>query len=202
MNEREVVCVIDDEKIVRQSLCMLIESLGVELKSYASGSEFLDDPEGLECACLVTDVRMPGLGGLELQSRLRKQNIRIPIIFISGHGDVPMAVQAMRNGALDFLLKPFNHQMLLDRVQQAIDSARDMRREAAQKSAVEARYANLSRREREVLRLIVAGKMNKVVAADLGISTKTVEGHRASIMEKMEARSLAGLVQTMALIAQ
>lgn len=202
MNEREMVCVVDDDEMVRQSVCMLIGSLGVDLKSYATGREFLDDPGNRTCGCLVTDVRMPGLSGLELQTRLARQNLPIPIIFITGHGDVPMAVQAMRNGAVDFLLKPFNHQVLLDKVQQALESGRVKRLEAAQCRAVEARLATLSRREQEVLRLVVAGKMNKVVAAELGISAKTVECHRASIMEKMGAGSLAELVQQTALVSQ
>ncbi|HJW25001.1 MAG TPA: response regulator transcription factor [Rhodocyclaceae bacterium] len=202
MDEREIVCVVDDDEGVRRSVYFLLASLGLTVKSYADGRDFLSDPQIRECGCLVTEVRMPGISGLELQIRLIRQELRIPVIFITGHGDVPMAVQAMRNGAIDFLPKPFNHQVLVDKVQQALDTSKEIRRESEQYEAVLARLAALSRRERQVLDLIVAGKMNKVIAAELGISLKTVESHRASVMEKMNAGSLVELVQQMSLVSR
>lgn len=202
MDQREIVCVVDDDEGVRRSVYLLLASLGLTVKGYADGRDFLADPQIRECGCLVTEVRMPGISGLELQIRLIRQELRIPVIFITGHGDVPMAVQAMRNGAIDFLPKPFNHQVLVDKVQQALDTSKEIRRESEQYEAVLARLASLSRRERQVLDLIVAGKMNKVIAAELGISLKTVESHRASVMEKMGVGSLVELVQQMTLISR
>lgn len=194
MPDRELVAVVDDDEMVRLSISVLIESLGIAVKCYASGSEFLADPDP-DCDCLVVDVRMPGFSGLELQKRLGERGIGIPVIFITGHGDVPMAVRAMRQGALDFLQKPFNDQALLDRVQQALELGRARRREAAQRAEIEARLAQLCRREKEILQLMVAGKLSKVIAMDLAISVRTVEYYRAGIMKKMGAGSIPELVQ-------
>ena len=196
INEKTLVCVVEDDPVVRQSLVMLIGTLGIEVRGHGTGRAFLDDPAGREASCVVLDVRMPGLSGLEVQARMVEMGLTAPVIFITGHGDVPMAVEAMRGGAVDFLQKPFDNQTLLERVRQAIARGRALRLEAAQRGIAAARLATLSPREGEVLDLLVAGKMNKAVAAELGISAKTVEDHRASIMRKMQVRSVAELVQT------
>jgi two-component system response regulator FixJ len=151
MGQRAMVCVVEDDAMVRQSLAMLIGTLGVDVRSHASGRAFLDDPASLEATCVVLDVRMPGLSGLEVQARMAELGLTAPVIFITGHGDVPMAVEAMRGGAVDFLQKPFDNQVLLARVKQAIARGRDLRLEAEQRSLAEARLAALSPREREVL---------------------------------------------------
>ena len=194
MTEPGIVGIVEDDESVRRSLCLLIESLGVVVRSYATGQQFLADPQCGDCDCLVLDVRMPGLSGLEVQVRLKERGIRLPTIFMSGYGDVPMAVQAMRNGALDFLQKPVNDQALLDKVQQAIELGRKRRDQAAQRAAVAALLSSLTSREREIMRPLVAGKMNKKIAAQLGISIRTVEEHRANILRKMGVRSIAELL--------
>lgn len=198
MPKRELVFVVEDDPVVRQSLVMLIETLGVAVRGHATGRGFLDDPDGRRASCVVLDVRLPGLGGLEVQSRMSDLGLTAPVIFITGHGDVPMAVAAMRGGAVDFLQKPFDNQSLLERVGQAIDRGRDLRQEEELRKIATARLATLSPREREVLALLVEGRMNKAIAAELGISSKTVEDHRASIMRKMQVRSIAELVRLVA----
>lgn len=195
MQKRDLVCIVEDDPIVRQSLVMLIATLGVEARGHASGFAFLDDPESHEASCVVLDVRMPGLGGLEVQARMSELGMSAPVIFITGHGDVPMVVAAMRGGAVDFLQKPFDAQILLERVRQASARGRELRQAAHQRAIAAARLATLSPREREVLALLIAGRMNKAIAAELGISAKTVEDHRASIMRKMQVRSMAELVR-------
>lgn len=196
MTEHDLVCVVDDDEMVRMSVCMLIETLGVQARSYANCLQLMEDESSLKLAgCLVLDVRMPGISGLEMQERLESLRIDAPIIFISGHGDVPMVVRAMRGGALDFLQKPFDEQLLLDRVEQAIAISAKRRRERVKRATVEARLATLTPREKQVLEGIIAGRQNKVIAENLGISMKTVEQHRARIMEKMHAASLAELVR-------
>lgn len=196
MTGNDLVCVVDDDEMVRLSVGLLIETLGAQVRSYASCLQLIDDEASLKLAgCLVLDVRMPGIGGLEMQERLEMLRVDAPIIFISGHGDVPMVVRAMRAGALDFLQKPFDEQLLLDRVQQAIAISARRRRERVKRATIEARLATLTPRERDVLEGIVAGRQNKMIAEDLGISMKTVEQHRARIMEKMHAASLAELVR-------
>ena len=196
MSEHDLVCVVDDDEMVRMSVCMLIETLGVQARSYANCVQLMADESSLKLAgCLVLDVRMPGISGLEMQERLESLRVDAPIIFISGHGDVPMVVRAMRGGALDFLQKPFDEQLLLDRVQQAIGISAERRRERVKRATVEARLATLTPREKEVLEGIIAGRQNKIIAENLGISMKTVEQHRARIMEKMHAASLAELVR-------
>ena len=196
MTEHDLVCVVDDDEMVRMSVCMLIETLGVQARSYANCLQLMEDESSLKLAgCLVLDVRMPGISGLEMQGRLESLRVDAPIIFISGHGDVPMVVRAMRGGALDFLQKPFDEQLLLDRVEQAIAISAKRRRERVKHATVEARLATLTPREKQVLEGIIAGRQNKVIAENLGISMKTVEQHRARIMEKMHAASLAELVR-------
>ena len=196
MSGNDLVCVVDDDEMVRLSASLLIETPGAQPRSYASSLHLIDDEASLKLAgCLVLDVRMPGIGGLEMQERLEVLRVDAPIIFISGHGDVPMVVRAMRAGALDFLQKPFDEQLLLDRVQQAIAISTRRRRERVKRATIEARLATLTPRERDVLEGIIAGRQNKIIAEDLGISMKTVEQHRARIMEKMHAGSLAELVR-------
>lgn len=190
-----VICVVDDDAVVRESLKLLIEMQGLKVRDYENCLDFLADDQALECACLVLDVRLPGISGLQLQERLRERPEVPPIIFISGHADVPMAVQAMRAGALDFLQKPFPEQILLDRIEQAIDLSSQKRRDRVRRATLSARMALLTAREHDVLECILAGRANKLIADELAISVKTVEQHRAKVMEKMRASSVAELVQ-------
>jgi FixJ family two-component response regulator len=187
------VHVVDDEPAIRESLGMLLRSVGLKSRAYAGAHEFLDAwrPNGTEC--LVCDVRMPGMSGLELQEALNARNARLPVVLITGHGDVAMAVRAMKAGASDFIEKPFNDQVLLDAVNRALARARDG--QGSGRAEIEARLGSLTPREREVMLLVAEGRPNKVVATRLGLSTRTVEVHRAKLMEKMQARSLADLVR-------
>lgn len=196
MTQREpLVYVVDDDAAVLDAIRMLLRSVGLRSQTYVSATEFLAsfDPEQL--GCLVLDIRMPGMSGIELQERLREIGAMIPIVFVTAHGDIPMAVQAVKAGALDFIPKPFRDQDLLDRVQQAIELDRQHRDELSDRAELRRRYETLTAREREVFRLVAAGKANKVIAADLGISQRTVEIHRGRVMEKMRARSLPQLVR-------
>lgn len=188
-----LVHVVDDEPAIRDSLAMLLRSVGLASRAYAGAQEFLDGWRPQEAECLVCDVRMPGMSGLELQEALNARSARLPVVLITGHGDVAMAVRAMKAGASDFIEKPFNDQVLLDAVNRALARARDG--QGAGRAEVEARLAALTPREREVLLLVAEGRPNKVVATRLGLSTRTVEVHRAKVMEKMQARSLAELVR-------
>ncbi len=191
-----LVCVVDDDDAVRLSIGLLIETLGLPVRSFASALDVLDDPEALARAhCMVLDVRMPGLSGVGLQERLIRLSHTAPIIFVSGHGDVPMVARAMRDGAFDFLQKPFNEQVLLDRVQEAVQVATHRRRLRARRAGFQRRLDALTLRERDVMEGMVAGRLNKQIAEDLGISMKTVEQHRARVMEKLQADSLATLVR-------
>ncbi|MBS0372446.1 MAG: response regulator transcription factor [Proteobacteria bacterium] len=193
---RPLVCVVDDDDAVRLSIGLLVETLGFPVRCYAGAMEFLDDDEALERAhCLVLDVRMPGLSGVGLQDRLGRVGQRVPIIFVSAYGDVPMVARVMRAGAFDFLQKPFNEQVLLDRVNEAVQVATQRRREGARWNAVQVRLDGLTTRERDVMDGMVAGRLNKQIAEDLGISIKTVEQHRARVMEKLQVESLAELVR-------
>ncbi len=191
------VYIVDDDAAVRDSLCLLLKSLGLAALPYGSAAEFLAGYDPEQPGCVVLDVRMPGMSGLELQHELNRRGTIIPVIFVTGHGDVPMAVEAMRHGAFEFLQKPFREQDLIDCVQRAI--ARDSRNRAqlGEKEQIRAHLKTLTSREAEVLRLVIQGKANKVVAGDLGISQRTVEVHRANLMEKMRASSLAQLVKMM-----
>lgn len=191
-----LVCVVDDDDAVRLSIGLLIETLGLPVRSFASALDVLEDSEVLARAhCLVLDVRMPGLSGVGLQERLIRLAHTAPIIFVSGHGDVPMVARAMHDGAFDFLQKPFNEQVLLDRVQEAVQLAARRRRLNARRADIQRRLDALTLRERDVMEGMVAGRLNKQIAEDLGISMKTVEQHRARVMEKLKADSLAALVR-------
>ena len=193
----QTVFVVDDDDAVRNSLRMLLKSAGVHAEASASAQEFLSSYEVTQPGCLVLDVRMPGMSGLEMQHELNLRGATIPVIFITGHGDIPMAVEAMQHGAFDFLQKPFRDQELLDRVQRALIRDADYRARLRQTDRIRERLASLSPREREVLNLVTQGKANKMVAGDLGVSQRTVEIHRAHVMQKMEAGSLADLVRMM-----
>jgi two-component system response regulator FixJ len=196
-----IVFIVDDEPAIRDSLALLLRSVGLRTRAYASAAEFLAAFRPVAHACLLADVRMPGMSGLELQETLRARGVRLPAIILTGHGDIAMAVRAMKAGAADFLEKPFNDQVLIDAVHRALaEAVQAPAGRAADRAAIEARVQTLSPREREVMQLVVDGRPNKVIATRLGLSTRTVEVHRAKVMEKMQAGSLAELVR-MALVA-
>ena len=189
-----LVYLVDDDDAVRDSLGLLLRSIGLDCALYASALDFLEHYDPSRHACLVADIRMPGLSGLELQQRLNEQRAEIPIIFITGHGDVPMAVNAMKAGAADFIQKPFRDQDLIDRIHKALDRDRERRASRAEEDTIRARLALLTPRETEVMERVVRGQANKVIAMDLGVSQRTVELHRARVMRKLKMRSLAELV--------
>lgn len=189
------IYVVDDEPAIRDSLAMLLRSVGLAAKTFPSAAAFLAESDGATGGCLLADVRMPGMSGLELQEALRAKGSTLPIIVITGHGDIGMAVRAMKAGAADFIEKPFNDQVLLDAVHRALQSRTSNAPQATQRAEIKARIETLTPREREVLLLVAEGRPNKVVATRLGLSTRTVEVHRAKVMEKMQARSLAELVR-------
>jgi RNA polymerase sigma factor (sigma-70 family) len=188
------VYVVDDDEAMRDSLRWLLESAGYRVACYASAERFLAAYRPGSPACLVLDVRMPGLTGLELQQELNRRSAALPIIFITGHGDVPMAVDALKSGAFHFVEKPFKSERLLELIEQASDSGLPVEAERARQRSVAARLATLTQREREVLDLVVQGRKNKQIAETLQISVKTVEVHRARAMEKMDVSSVAELV--------
>jgi len=189
------VFIVDDDAAIRFAMQALMDSVNLNHEIFASADEFLDKFGEQRPGCLVLDIRVPGLGGLELQEELIKRGNTLPIIFITGHGDVPMAVEAMQKGAVDFIQKPFRDQELLDRIREALATDEERREEQQQHAEVAGRLERLTNREREVFDLVVTGKPNKVIAYELGVSQRTVEIHRARVMEKMQARSLADLVK-------
>ncbi len=195
MEPDKLVFVVDDDAPLRDSLADLLRSIGLRVETLASAREFLQCERPEVPSCLVLDVRLKGLSGLDLQKHLLEADIEIPIIFITGHGDIPMAVQAMKAGAVEFLRKPFRDQDLLDAVQQALERDRKTREQRAELSAVRARFDSLTPREREVMQLVAAGLLNKQVAAELGTSEASVKVHRQHVMEKLGADSLAELVR-------
>ena len=192
---KQTVFIVDDDEPVRGALQLLMKSVGHDAKTFATGDEFLAACSPGIPGCLILDIRMPGMSGLELQEKLHQQGVNIPIIFITGHGDVPMAVEAMKQGALEFLQKPFREQDLVDRVNEALEKDESASKFALQRTEIEPRIAKLTPRERQIMDMIVQGKANKVIAIDLGVSQRTVETHRTRIMRKMQAKSLAELVQ-------
>jgi len=189
-----LVYLVDDDEAIRDSLGLLLRSVGLNCEVYASALEFLEAYDPRRHSCLVADIRMPGLSGLELQQRLNEQRADVPVIFITGHGDVPMAVNAMKSGASDFIQKPFRDQDLIDRIHKALAQDRERRAWRAEERAIRERIALLTPREAEVMRRVVRGQANKVIAMDLGVSQRTVELHRARVMRKLKMRSLAELV--------
>jgi two-component system, LuxR family, response regulator FixJ len=194
-DQQATIFVVDDDEGVRNSLKFLLKSVGLATRAFASADEFLGAYRPDQPGCLVLDVRMPGMSGLELQQQLNVRGAIVPVIFITGHGDVPMAVEAMQQGAFDFLQKPFRDQELIDRIQRALECDAGNRTALAEYDKIRARLDSLTEREREVLGLLTSGKQNKTMAAELGVSQRTVEIHRARIMEKTGAGSLAQLVR-------
>ena len=189
-----IVYVVDDDAALGRSLARLIRSVGLDAVTFPSAQAFLDHPRSTSAACLVLDVRMPGLGGLDLQNRLGDARKTLPIVFITGHGNVPTSVRAMKGGAVDFLQKPFNDDELIAAVQRALALSRQANTEAAERSDIERRVRMLTPREREVMALVVRGLLNKQIAAELGAAEKTVKVHRGRVMQKMQANSVADLV--------
>jgi FixJ family two-component response regulator len=194
-DEQPIVFVIDDDESLRRALTNLFQSVGLRVEVFGSAPELLQTKLPDVASCLVLDIRLPGLSGLDLQTELAKAHIHIPIIFMTGHGDIPMSVRAMKAGAIDFLAKPFRHQEMLDAVAMAIQRDRERRKDAKIVSSAMALFETLTPREREVLTLAAAGLMNKQIAAEIGVAEITVKIHRGHIMKKMGTRSLADLVR-------
>ena len=193
--EQPIVIVIDDDDLVREAVCDLLRSIGLPTKPFASVPEFLESklPDGP--SCLVLDVRLPGLSGLDFQSELNKSNIQIPIVFMTGHGDIPMTVRALKGGAVDFLSKPFRDQEMLDAVQTAIENDRKRRQGASINLKLRSAFDSLTSREQEIMGFVTAGLMNKQIANEIGVSEVTVKFHRGNLMRKMGAKSIAELVR-------
>lgn len=189
------VFIVDDDADVRESLQELLESVGLHSKSFGTAQEFLGSPRSDGPSCLILDVRLPGISGLDLQQELKRGKVSIPIIFLSAHADVPMSVRAMKSGAVEFLTKPFRHQDLLDAVQRSLTRDRIVREKQRDTAELRLRYATLSVREREVMSLVVSGMLNKQIAGELGASEATVKMHRSQAMKKMQAKSLPELVR-------
>ena len=193
--DRAIVFVVDDDPSMRRSVASLVKSVGLEVQPLSSAQEFMQAQRPDVPSCLVLDVRLPGMSGLTFQQELAKAGVALPVIFISGYGDVPMTVRAMKAGAAEFLTKPFDDQVLLDAVHAAIERDRVRRRDAASLAVLNTRYQELTERERQVMKLVVAGWVNKQIAAELGLSLVTVKVHRGQVMRKMRAKSVAELVR-------
>jgi FixJ family two-component response regulator len=195
IEQQPVVCIIDDDVSLCEALASLFRSVGLQVQVFGSAPEFLQSklPDGP--SCLVLDVRLPGLSGLDFQSELAKANIQIPIVFMTGHGDIPMTVRAMKAGAVEFLPKPFRDQDMLDAVQTGLERDRARRRSASDNSKLKANFDSLTPREQEIMGFVTAGLMNKQIAGEIGVSEITVKVHRGNVMRKMGAKSLAELVR-------
>ena len=196
------VFIVDDDAAVRDSLSFLLKSASIQSRSFSSGDEFLDGYDTNWDGCILLDIRMPGTSGMEVQQKLLAQDCRMPIIFITGHGDIPMAVEAMHLGAFDFVQKPFHDEELLDRIELALDARKEQQNEEAVKQDIQSRYETLTPREKEVMTAVSQGHANKVIAMDLELSQRTVEIHRARVMEKMRVRSLAELVKLAVILGE
>ncbi|MGE5757378.1 MAG: response regulator transcription factor [Sideroxydans sp.] len=190
-----MVLVVDDDEAMRDSICYLLESVNLPCKAFASAHEFMEFCDARLQGCILLDIRMPGMNGMELLENLKAQGIKLPVIIITGHGDVPLAVRAMKQGAFDFLQKPFPSQTLLDRVYAAIESLRENHQKTRQMDDLRSSFDSLTNREKEIMEMVVAGSSSKVIGMTLGISSKTVDIHRSSIMKKLDVRNVAELVQ-------
>ncbi len=190
-----IVFVVDDDEAICQSLRLLIEDIGLAVRTFNGARPFLDHYDPSQPGCLVLDVRMSGMSGIELQARLNESNVEIPTIIITGHGDIPMAVETMKAGAIDFIEKPFRDQVLLDSIQRAIELDRRVRATKEHARGFQSRVKGLTRRERQVMDLLILGKPNKAIAYELGISSKTVDFHRTNILDKAGAASVVELVR-------
>ena len=197
MTKSPIVMVVDDDSGVRNAMRALLKSVGLNAVLFASAQEFLAAYDPLQPGCLLLDIRMPGMSGMDLQQELNLRGAVIPVIFMSGHADIPMAVEAMQHGAFDFLQKPFRDQELLDRIHRAIAKDGERRVALGERARIKSHLESLTDREREVLDLLTLGKQNKSIAQDLGVSPRTIEIHRARVMEKMDAQSVAELVRMM-----
>ena len=192
---KSVIAVVDDEPDVRAAIGLLLKSVGHQVQVFNSAQEYLDQYDPEQPGCLILDVRMPGISGLELQEQLNRLDYHPPIVMVSGHGEIPMAVRAIKSGAIDFLQKPFSDQQLLERVTQALQQDQINRSSLREMRSIKSRYDALTARERQVLCGVAQGKLNKVIASDLNVSTRTVEIHRAHLMEKMEVKTLSALMR-------
>ena len=193
--QQGVVFIVDDDEALRDSLRWLLESVGLRVEAHDSANSFLQSYYPGQSGCLLLDVRMPGMSGLELQEQLESRDVRLPVVIMTGHGDVSMAVRALKAGALDFIEKPFDDELLLASIQRALLLDVEQRKNRATRAEILARLAQLTRREHQVMELVTIGKANKQIASELNVSAKTVEAHRAHVMEKMQANSLAELVR-------
>lgn len=190
-----VVAIVDDDRLVREGVADLLHSIGLQTKQFTSVSEFLEWKSQGDACCLILDVRLPGLSELDFQSELNKSNIQIPIVFMTGHGDIPMTVRAMKGGAIDFLSKPFRDQDMLDAVQTAIEYDKKRRQSLTSISKLKSAFDSLTSREREIMGFVTAGLMNKQIANEIGVSEATVKFHRGNLMQKMGAKSVAEVVR-------
>ena len=195
MQSQPIVHIVDDDSAIRDSLSFLMKSVGFESKVYASAETFLNQADFDKPGCLIVDVRMRGMSGLELQQVLNEKNSKLPVIIITGHGDIPMAVQAMQAGAVDFLEKPYDNQILIARIRQCLEEVTKEQDKESRIAEAKARLTQLTPRELEVLNLLVAGKHNKIIANELNISVRTAEAHRAKVMKKLQADSLSDIVR-------
>lgn len=194
-NDGQTVFIVDDDEGVRDGLSLLLATVGLSCELYESAHDFLDAYDGTRRGCLVLDIRMPRMTGLDLQKKLQEMGCTVPVIFITGHGDIPMAVEAMRHGALDFIRKPFREHDLLERINEALNIDEDAHRKALDRQQIAEKLSTLTEREKEVFERVADGYMNKVIAAELGISERTVEVHRGQVMKKLDVRTLAQLVR-------